>query len=388
MSGPPCQLFVEQPPNTPTVTRANGNTVWGQGTLRLTAPASGNWVVYFRARINFRPQGSSVWTEVTYAEQATSISHGSPIGFTYSTGLAQASLQPRGNGEYQVTISSHGTCGGTSNIPLTPPGGTVPSPVLPVLRPTITTDGILGVWWFGAVGKDDDPNGYYSSVAISGNSNWAGTLTYTITQGSTKVQLTCTNCNNTVAQAIAPSGMCGQDVTITASANGFAAADPVRLMVNRPAGRYSQFTYYNSPIPGGYWSKDHFTFTDLCTMSMSSVAHRESFPGGIKSYWPGGYSSFWSSTPEAHGWSRYRVDQWVTYDDIQVACADADCVPQSTNPSPAFVINREQMLSLMQQPIIALQQMWWAGDSVTGGQLANQCNQTLYRDHAEDINYW
>ncbi len=390
---PGCLLVVEQPSGTPTVTRAGGNTVFGQGSLRLSAPAIGNWLVYLRARINFRPAGSSVWSEVNYNEASTSISNGAATGVTFTSGLpAQASLEPRGNGDYQVTIAAHGICGGL-DVQLTP-SNPAPSNILPISRPTITTTinnvPILGVWWFGAVGKDDVPNGYYSSATILGTPNWNGTLTYSITQGTDKMQLTCTNCNNTVAQAKAPSGGCGQDITITANAQGFSAAAPVRLMVNRPASRYPQATYKNFAAPGGYWSQDYFTFTDLCSLSMSSVAHHETFPGGIKSYWPGGAGSFWQTPPMAFGWTAYRDTQWTTWDDIVATCPDTNCNPQSVIPSGVTNL-RAEIPALSQKRIVALQQMWLVGDSTAGssnGFLANQCNQTLYLDHAEDINFW
>jgi len=389
ISAQTCQLFVEQPTGAPTVTRAGGNTVWGQGSLRLTSPASGDWLVYLWVHLKFRAQGAETWSEVNYSEQATSIPNGTATGFTYSAGLVQATLQPRGNGDYQTTITSHGGCGGQDN-PLTPQNP-APSEILSVSRPTLDALGLNGIWWFGVIGKEDATNGYYSSALIKGTPNWNGTLTYTISQGSDKVQLTCTNCNDTVAQAKAPSGGCTQDVIITASAGGFLAAAPVRFCVNRPAGRYSSSIYSNIAASGGYWSKDYFTFTELCSLSMSTVAYHEKFPGGIKSFWPGGAGSYWTGAPASAGWSKYRNDDtWVTYDDIVRSCVDAGCSPQTVTPS-RNTLSRGDISSLMQDPIVALQQMWYVGDSQAGtayGFLANQCNHTLYQDHGEDINYW
>ena len=205
---PPTGCHLSSTSNSATVTRAGGNTVWGQGSLKLSAPAVGNWLVYLRAHLKFRPLGSTAWTEVTYAEQATSITSGAATGFTYSAGLAQADLQSRGNGDYQVTLTQHGVCGG-QDVPLDP-ANPAPSSVVSVSRPQITTNGILGMWWFGAIGKDDSPNGYFSYAQVVGNANWNGTLSYSITQGSDKIQLSCTNCNTTIAQAKAPSGGWGR----------------------------------------------------------------------------------------------------------------------------------------------------------------------------------
>jgi len=394
-SDPPpvsCSLRVDQLPGTPTVTRTSGNNIVGQGFLRLHTPAIGNWLVYLRAHLQFQPTASSPWTEVNYNETITNINSGTGTGFSYSSGPVQASLQPRGNGNYRTTISSRGICGGNV-IPLNPENP-APSGIVSVARPTIVPkDGAQGIWWFGAVGKDDAANGYYSYVPITGTPNWTGTLTYAVTQNPVKVQLSCTNCNSPVAQAVAVSTSgCSQDVSVTASVDGFMAVSSVLLMVNRPAGRYSTEQYFNSPVPGGYWSKDYFIFTDLCSMGMPSVAHRESFPGGIKYYWPGSpgsVSSYWTSTPpEIGAWEGYTLPPWSTHDDIIVQCVDpAACLPQSVEPS-SHIRGRSNIGSLFQQKIAAIQQMWWVGDSLTGGFLANQCNQTLYQDHAEDINFW
>ena len=70
---PTCQLFSDPTPASLTATRGGGNLVWGQGSLRLSAPAVGNWLVYLRAHLNFRPSGSNAWAEATYNEVSTSI---------------------------------------------------------------------------------------------------------------------------------------------------------------------------------------------------------------------------------------------------------------------------------------------------------------------------
>ena len=72
-------------------------------------------------------------------------------------------------------------------------------------------------------------------------------------------------------------------------------------------------------------------------------------------------------------------------------CGDAGCTPKSQNPVPANTFTRVGISQLLQQAIVDIQQMWWVGDSTAGGwlgQLANQCKQALFQDHAEDINYW
>ena len=128
--------------------------------------------------------------------------------------------------------------------------------------------------------------------------------------------------------------------------------------MNRPASRYPQAQYKNFAAPGGYWSQDYFTFTDLCSLSMSSVAHHETFPGGIKSYWPGGAGSFWTTPPPENHWTAYTQGQWVTHDDIVRICQDANCNPQTVIP-PNSIDFRAQISTLSQEKIVALQQMWW-----------------------------
>ena len=388
--GPPpptCRLVSDPTPSLLTAVRTGGNTVLGQGALHLTEPAIGTWLVYLRAHLHFRPSGSGTWTEINYGERSTLISNGAAINTTYYSPNVEAPLEQRGNGDYRVTLSQHGVCGGV-DWQLSPGNNAISNPVS-VTRPTITTNGILGAWWFGAIGKDDASNGYFSSAPIYGTPNWNGTLTYSITQGADKIQLTCTNCNNTVAQAKAASASCALDITVTASAQGFLAAAPVRLIVNRPAGRYPQPTYYNGASANhGYWSKDHFTFTDLCALSMSSVAHHERFPGTFTSYWPGGAGAYWTTAPQADGWTQYTVDQWVTHDDIVVGCDDPNCNPTTVSP-PAFTFLRSNISAMDPARVARIVQMWYVGDATGGssnGFLANQCSQTLYRDHAEDIN--
>lgn len=313
-----CLLVVNQPTATPTLTRSSGNQVSGSASLQTTQKVQGDWVVYLTAHLNFRSGGGS-WSEVAISTGTAQIYNGT-VQAAFGSGTATAALEPRGNGDYQITLTAYGICN-TTNVPLTPPNAT-PSPIVTVTRPTITSNGILGMWWFGSVGKEDAANGYYNSVAITGNSNSQWTLSYNISQGTDKVKLTCTGCNNTVAQAKAPSGGCTRDVVISASVTGFSAAAFVTLAVNRPAGRSPSSIYNNGPVNNGYWSKDYFTFTDRCILSMPSVAYHETFPGAYLSFWPGGAGTYWTTAPAAAGNAAYRYDAYTTYDDIISDCED------------------------------------------------------------------
>jgi hypothetical protein len=206
-----CLLIVEQPVNSPSVIRASANQVLATGSLKLSQPAIGSWLVYLKLHLKFRPAGSGTWTEVDYYETMTSVPAGSQTGFSLSSGPIQKTLEPRGNGDYQSTLTTHGVCGGT-DYPLTPTNPS-PSTTITVRRPTISSN-MAGMWWFGEVGKNDVANRYYSAVTLTGTPNWEGTLAYSITQGETRARLSCTNCNSPQVDALAPSAGCAADVEV------------------------------------------------------------------------------------------------------------------------------------------------------------------------------
>ena len=340
-----CYLPVYQPSNTPTLSRTGGNSVSGRTALSLGQVAQGDWQVYLSAHLWFVPEGSSVWSYVTSTEGMIQIPNGTQAGLTFASPTVQATLQPRGNGSYQITLTAYGVCSGQA-IPLSA-SYPVPSSIVSVRRPTLDNRDILGVWWFGEEGKRDPDNGYYDAMGIWGTPNWNGTLTYFILQGEDKVRLGCTSCNNTIVYGTAPSSGCALDVKVQAHLDGFYAESPIELIVNRPAGRVPDWQYYNSAIPGGYWSKDFFVFTDLCGYGMTSVAHHERFTGGYEVYWPDDVGSFWTVPPAEHGWTEYK-NVSNTYDDIQRACTTDDCEPATVVPS-GYTIKRRAS-SILRHP--------------------------------------
>lgn len=318
--------------------------VFGQGSLRLTAPSVGNWLVYLRARINFRPLGSSVWSEVTYAETSTSIS-GKAIGFTYSSGLAQANLEPRGNGDYQVTIAAHGICGG-QDVPLTP-SNPAPSNILPVSRPTITgpggTAGPYGIWWLG--GGSDDSNGYFNRVTLSVNANGSpGSPTWSVPFGANKVSLSCTSCTSPLVTSTQPSSNCTYDVGVRVNYGGFNSENLYVLNVNAPfyvqSGGLSSTSNYGGD---GWLTVVPYLNRDRCTYPMPSIALNETFGQFTPSSW---------TKPTAGGTATYGGYTW--YDQIFVTGC-TNCVPPSQQDNP-----------LGQAFVDQAQQFWQVGSSTPG----------------------
>jgi hypothetical protein len=343
------------------------------------------------AYINFSSGG---WTQVASQTQTTQAYNGTNTGQAgFTSGTVTAALDPRGNGDYQVTIASDGICGNQDyNLtPNAPSSGTVS-----IARPTISSS-VYGMWWFGAVGKNDSNNGYYDTATIQGSPNWSGaTLTYAITQGNSYARLTCTNCNTASAQAIAQAPAnpgCAADVVVSASLNGFKAASTLGLVVNSAAGRLPAEDYTNlSTLDGGYQSQDYFIFTDKCGYGMSSVAYHEQFSGMYHTYWPGGASSFWSSPPSAAGWSAYTLPPNLTNDVIKNRCVDSGCTPQTVAPNPSTLSGRSNLGQLLRGAVSDLQQIWYVGDACAGGCTTGipipAGKQTLYQDHGEDLTTW
>jgi hypothetical protein len=278
-----CELIVDQPPSSPSVARSDGNHVSGGGTLRITQhPAYGTWVVHLTTNLLFKPAGESSFGGVSSYTTDVSVANGSAIGTLIQGGSGFVTLDARGNGSYKTTISSTGTCNGTT-VPLTP-GAPTQSSELAIQRPTITANGIAGMWWLNGVA--DAAAHLYDEAEIVGTVNCStctSTLTYSIIAGSDKASLTCQFCNTTSAKARAPSPYCNaQDVAITAALDGFTAAAPVKLSVN--TFRNARRTTPKPPVAttsaynGGYLTDIFYNIEDLCTVPVTyRVSVNESF---------------------------------------------------------------------------------------------------------------
>lgn len=388
LSSAQCILVVDQVAGSPSITRISGNSVIGGGTLRVSQPAVGNWVVTLTAHLRFRPLGSGTFTEVSSYTSERVVYNGS-IGTLISSGNASATLQPRGDGEYQTALTTVGACGGYSNIPLTPTNP-APSDLLSVRRPVLDTRGIAGMWWLGGVHSD---SGYYDAAHIWGTPNWQGTLKYEFVNGSQYAALSCSNCNEPDVVAAMPSPTCQQNVVIRAHLDGFYSASTVAFMVNSPNRRVPAELYTNNRISEtllGWWSKDYFGFQDKCNWEMTTIAHHERFNGNNTVNWEGGASSWWTVAPEdPAGWAQFRLDSYTTWDDIVGLCADSGCSPQTMHPSQV-VFTRSGLANLEQNAVSTIGQEWWLGDATPSGTLGYLTTvgaQVLYRDHAQDVNY-
>jgi hypothetical protein len=278
-----CELIVNQPSGTPLVNRVGPNDAGATVTLRIAShPAYGSWNVHLTALLYFRPLGSSGFSLVSQNTQQTFVPAGAAVG-TLITASEGASLEPRGDGEYRVNLSAFGYCN-TVQYPLTPTNP-VASTLLSVRRPTITANGIAGMWWLGGV--SDPPAGLYDSAQIVGTTNCASCsspLAYSIAAGADKSALTCSSCNTTNARAVGPnaSPYCNaQDVVVQANLGGFSAAAPVRLTVNTYYGPTRVTpkppTSTTSAFNGGWRTTILYNLRDLCGPATIPMSVNEQF---------------------------------------------------------------------------------------------------------------
>jgi hypothetical protein len=288
---PACELVLDQPPNTPTVTRTGGNSMAGNASLRIAQhPAYGSWTLRVTAYVEFRTPGGNFGI-VAFQGSENSVPAGAPIGQTFGALVTGVPLEPRGDGDYRITVSATGLCNGTWYT-LTP-NNPLPSPTLTVLRPRITTNGIFGMWWLGGI---SDPaggpggTGLWDQAQIVGTRNCTtGTcpsesLSYSITHtGSGRATLTCTSCDTTNAKAAAPSSYCNErDITVTANLSGFYAAEPVQMTVNtfRNARRITAKPPVSttSAYQGGWLTEIFYHLDDLCSIPVNyPVSVNEAF---------------------------------------------------------------------------------------------------------------
>ncbi|HWQ54733.1 MAG TPA: hypothetical protein VN442_13695 [Bryobacteraceae bacterium] len=264
----------------PTLSRSGGNQVSGGIKLKNDQPVIGNWVVYLTAYLDYRANSSSEWTRVTsVAAQPTSIYNGTTTGMAAYSADVSGTLELRGNGDYRVTYASHGICGGQDTD--LAPNPTTPSNIVSVARPTITTNGIAGMWWLNGI--SDPTAGFYDTAQVVGNTGgYSGTLTYQIVSGSQKARLTCTQCNTTGVQATATTNVCAQDVEVKASLGGFYAASSVKLAVNtiKPAIRTTPKppTGSTSAYNNGWRTVVNYNVRDVCDGPISiPMSVNESF---------------------------------------------------------------------------------------------------------------
>ena len=267
LHGQDCFLVVKNATGSPSITRANGNQVSGSATFQNTQPVKGNWIAYLTAHLNFRAAGTSNWVEVATQTGSPGIIYDGTVQAGFGSGTVSTTLEPRGNSDYQITFTSHGTCGGTDyNIT---PSNPTPSAVITVTRPTITSNEIAGMWWLEK--ESDAGGGFYDTAEIvrwTNASGYSGQLTYQLVSGRTKATLTCTRCNTTGVKATGPSTTCAQDVEVLASLDGFSAVSTVKLAVNtfKTARRYTPQPPVSdtSDYSGGWRTVVGYHVVDIC----------------------------------------------------------------------------------------------------------------------------
>lgn len=310
----PCKLQVVGPPSY-SITRANGNRIRLTSVLTLAAPVTSPevWAAKVQIVVYFRPTGGSK-TDISLIagipENTSTITSATPVGTIFGvTNTSQSdnsvTLDPRGSGEYSVsmrtsaslTAGASGCNGSTSNLTLVAASSQLPvqlgeSAAFTVQRPSVTTNGITGMWWLG--GEKDVAAGLYDEVQLVGERNCSScssSLQWTVTTGSDKANLTCSLCNSTTAKALkASSGCNAQDVTVVASLDGFKAADTklsinsfvnVRRVTQRPPPTTEYLGGWRTPI---LYQMDH-----LCGPANFPVSLNESIGPKVPSLaseWP------------------------------------------------------------------------------------------------------
>jgi hypothetical protein len=262
-----CLLVVSNATGSPSITRSNGNQVSGSATFQTVQRVKGDWTAYLTAHLNFRAAGSATWVEVATKTGSPGIIYDGTIQAGFGSGTVSTTLDSNGNGDYQITFTSNGRCGGSTHD-ITPSDPT-PSAVVSVTRPTITSNGIAGMWWLE--GESDAGGGFYDTAQIVGSTNasgYSGQLTYQLVSGGTKAKLTCTKCNTTGVKATGPSATCMQDVEVRASLDGFSAVSTVKLAVNtfKTARRYTPQPPVNdtSSWNGGWRTVVGYHVVDIC----------------------------------------------------------------------------------------------------------------------------
>lgn len=245
-----------------------------------------------------------------------------PVGSSWGASLEQE-LEPRGDGNYRVTVTANGTC---NNIAYNlTPNNPAPSDVLPVLRPVITGPGgtsrPYGIWWLG--GGGDATNGYYNNATLAVNGNGApGPLAWSVPQGASKVSLSCTSCSFPLVTSSQPSANCVYDIEIKVNFSGF-YSNAYQLNVNSPYYVESGGLSTTEDYLDGWFTVIPYRNRDRCQYQMPSIALNEVFGTFTPSPW---------AKPAALGLSSYGSYTW--YDQIFISGCAA-CTPPSVQRNPA-----------------------------------------------------
>jgi hypothetical protein len=243
----------------------DGKTVfWGQGANVENWIASLTSSLYFNGQLI--AQGSG------YGGIGTD-----PYGTPDASVLLPTTLNSRGTGTYEMRTSGSFDCVGEG-------GGTYYTPVIsnggPIVRPSIDTGGLVGVWFLGSA-VSDPANGYYNAVLFNGitNCNAGEPCNNPQWQAITnpgKVSIQSPSSLNTNIYSVSPSGTIG-DVQIRFSIDGFQS--PFSFTVNVP----QSTVVHQSPLDQnqgfGFTSTLFYRNLDKFNFEMSQIAINEQFGG-------------------------------------------------------------------------------------------------------------
>jgi len=349
------------------VFRTSGNTVQGYIETSLDGPCKNDWEPGIEGTFDL---GGTVLSQ-------RSTPYWGPAGGYSSWTFPSTTLSVNGPGLYSDwgfhtmhCISSN--CGGTGVY--APPyiggwdgwdGGS-----LDVQRPSVSAGtGIYGVWWLGGIA--DGGNFLYNQATLTPTTNCPPadcpeTPAWTITQGASKLSLSCSNCSTPTATSQAPSGSVG-DIHIKVSIGGF-ESNTFNFTVNQPRQfvHQSDSDYTVVPTyPTGYRSEIAYTtIEDMYGSPFASIALNESFGTFTDDTTQTGWSA-----PSQRGIASYS-GTWA--DIMSVWCTGIPCAA-SPLPVPPQGLN---------QKVHHGTQTWRVGSSTPGTGLIIQTNvHQRYTDH-------
>jgi len=283
------------------VTRPNGNEEDGYGQSEVF----GNYRYYWQLYLD------STWSNngVTLGQNAAdTASAGTTVWRKYWT-----NLQSAGPGTY-VLSNTHNAwnvrCSYWDNRTITGDQKTVVRPA----RPDYLAGHPTALMYLGSRVSLD---GAYSAQTVftPGAANGAPeSPVYAVSAGGSKMSLSCTNCTNPTATAIAASAGCQvYDVVVNTNYNGF-LSDPFYLFINRPwnleastddhdpgVSDPNHSWVYTIPWHNGYWTYVNYQTFGMCALSGPLDSYHLHEEWGGSSMVPDYSSENWVSTPPIAG---------------------------------------------------------------------------------------
>ena len=229
-------------------------------------------------------------------------------------------------------------------------GYTYGSP-LTVARPTVAMD--HPIWHLGGQGSFGT---YQTSGVLTASASGAtGVPSWTVVSGSQKLQLSCSNCTQTYANALQPSSGCSYDVVVKVSYGGFESV-PFYVLIDRPY----RLEYVNgnndssdSPSGNGYLSTVSYALKGMCGSFLTDMRGGEAFPSSGYGFqdqannWPPGDPAYGLTNPS---------DVWTDSMSLTNCMWTLNqCYPDNANPQYPRLSN-----SIRRVP-----QEWWMGGKRT-----------------------